>query len=61
MIDGVSYTVTDATALNNTRGALTIGSTVTVNSYTDASGAQVATLVRGITLDRFLYLPAVIR
>ncbi len=61
VIDGVGYTVTDATALNDSRGALTVGSIVKVNSYTDAGGTRIATLVRGITLNNAIYLPAVER
>ncbi|MCB0114289.1 MAG: hypothetical protein KDD84_09375 [Caldilineaceae bacterium] len=61
VIGGVSYNVIDATALNDSRGALTVGSTVSVNSYTDASGNVVATSVRGITLSNIIYLPGVDR
>lgn len=56
-IDGRSYVVTDATMV----GSVAVGDTVLVNSYTDASGAQVATRITNVTLDNLLFLPAAAR
>ena len=53
-IGGRSYVVTDATMV----GSIAVGDTVLVNSYTDASGAQVATRITDITLNNRLFLPA---
>jgi hypothetical protein len=60
-IGGVNYTVTPATDLNDLNGALTLGSTALVNSYTDAAGNQVATQIRGIAMINHIYLPMAIR
>ena len=56
-IGGRSYVVTDATMV----GDVAVGDTVLVNSYTDASGAQVATRITNVTLDNLLFLPAAAR
>lgn len=56
-IGGVVYTVTPATDLDDLESALGIGNTALVNSYTAIDGAQVATLIRGVTLTSTLYLP----
>lgn len=56
-IGGRSYVVTDATMV----GEVAVGDTVLVNSYTDASGAQVATRITNVTLDNLLFLPAAAR
>ncbi len=61
IVDGVSFTVTDATALNNGRGTLSVGSIVNVNSYVDGTGARVATLVSGVVANTTVYLPRVAR
>ena len=61
VIGGRSYVVTPATDLNDARGALTPGSTALVNSYTDASGNEVATQVRGLLLDKQIFLPVAMR
>ena len=60
-IGGVSYRVIAATNLNEVFGALDVGSTVIVNSYTASDGALVATQIRGVTLTTGVYLPAVQR
>jgi hypothetical protein len=44
-VDGVNYTVTDATMLVDNGGALAPGATVYVNSYTD-NGQRFATMIR---------------
>lgn len=56
-IGGKSYVVTPATDLNDLQSDLTVGSTALVNSYTAADGSQVATQIRGVTLDNRLFLP----
>jgi len=56
-IGGENYTVTPATDLNDVQGELVIGATALVNSYSAADGSQVATQIRGVTLDQHLYLP----
>jgi hypothetical protein len=56
-IGGRNYVVTDATMVGN----IATGDTVLVNSYADASGAQVATRISDVTLDNFLFLPAASR
>jgi len=56
-ISGKVYTVTPATDINDLQSDLTVGSTAVVNSYTAADGTQVATQIRGVTLDSRLYLP----
>ena len=60
-ISGQTFLVTSATDLNDLNSALTVGSTALVNSYTDANGAQVATQIRGVTLNQRLFLPAIRR
>lgn len=60
-IAGTTYTVTPATAFNEVNGAIDVGSTVLVNSYTDGNGNQVATQIRGVTINSVIYLPAVAR
>lgn len=57
IVDGRSYVVTDATIV----GSVATGDTVLVNSYTDASGAQVATRISNVVLDNLLFLPAAAR
>ena len=61
VIGGASYTVTPATAFSDAQGALAVGQTALVNSYTAGDGSQVATQIRGITLDHTLHLPLVTR
>jgi len=61
IIGGKSFVVTPATDLNDLNGALTTGSTALVNSYTDGTGAAVATQIRGIVLSRRVFLPAMSR
>jgi hypothetical protein len=61
VIGGVSYTVMPATNLNDRQGALIVGNRAWVNSYQAADGSQVATQIRGITLDRTVLLPLVTR
>ncbi len=61
VIGGRSYIVTPATDLNDVNGALAPGSTALVNSYTDANGNEVATQVRGILLDKQIFLPLAVR
>ena len=56
-IGGNDYVVTDATMVGN----VAAGDTVLVNSYTDASGAQVATRINDVTLDNLLFLPTASR
>lgn len=56
-ISGKSYTVTPATDLNDLQSTLTVGATAAVNSYTAADGSQVATQIRGVTLNNQIYLP----
>jgi hypothetical protein len=56
-IGGVSYVVNSATDLNSALAALTIGGQAVVNSYTDATGNQVATRIQGVSLNHTLYLP----
>ena len=53
LIGGHNYVVTDATMVGN----IATGDTVLVNSYTDASGAQVATRISDVTLDNFVFRP----
>lgn len=60
-IGGTSYRVIAATNLNDVFGALDVGSTVIVNSYTAGDGTLVATQVRGVTITTALYLPEVLR
>lgn len=60
-VGGVSYTITPATNLNNVQGALDVGKTALVNSYTAPDGSQVATQVRGVTFVAALYLPLAMR
>lgn len=62
-IGGQTYIVTPATDLDEQDGELFVGSTVAVNSYTDADGNEVATKINVVTnspasfLDNDLYLP----
>ena len=61
VIGGQSYVVTTATNLNDLNGALTPGNTALVNSYTDSTGAMVATQIRGLVLSHRVFLPATAR
>lgn len=61
VIGGKSFVVMPATDLNDLSGALAVGSTALVDSYTDASGNAVATQIRGVTITSRTYLPAVRR
>ena len=61
VIDGVSYTVSPATDLNDLQGALAAGQTVLVNSYAATDGSQVATQIRSITLATKFFLPLLSR
>lgn len=61
MIGGQEYIITAATDLNDFQGELTVGSTVTVNSYTADDGSIVATQVRGVTLVNTIFLPTINR
>lgn len=60
-IAGVNYTITPATDLNDLQGALEVGNTALVNSYTATDGTLVATQVRGITLVTAIRLPLISR
>lgn len=60
-IGGVNYTITPATNLNDIQGALEVGKTALVNSYTAADGSLVATQVRGITIVATVHLPLIRR
>jgi hypothetical protein len=61
IIDGTSYRVTPATKLNDAGGALTIGTTVDVNSYTATDGMETATRIQNVSLERSIYLPVTLR
>lgn len=61
VVGGQSYTVTSATDLNESRGAIAVGEMVLVNSYTAPDGSEIATQIRGITLNNTLLLPIVVR
>ena len=54
-VGGRTYIVTDATDVSRN---VATGSTVIVNSYAAADGAQVATRIDSVTLNNMLYLPA---
>ena len=58
VIGGRSFVVTPATRVD---GALAASDTAWVNSYVAADGTEVATLIEGITLNSFIYLPAMQR
>ncbi len=58
VIGGRSFVVTPSTRVD---GNLATSSTAWVNSYVAADGAQVATQIEGVTLDKSLYLPAMQR
>ncbi|MFN8493217.1 MAG: DUF5666 domain-containing protein [Caldilineaceae bacterium] len=58
-IGGQNYTITPATTMNDTQGALGVNQTVAVNSYTAADGTQVATQIQSVSLTNQLYLPMV--
>lgn len=60
-IGGQTFIVTPATDLNDLDSALTVGSTALVNSYADSNGSQVATQIRGVNINQFVFLPAVRR
>lgn len=61
VIGGKSFVVTPATDLNDLNGALTVGATAMVDSYTDANGSAIATQVRSVVINNHLYLPSVRR
>lgn len=61
VIDGVSYTVTPATDLNEIQGMLTTGQTVLVNSYAATDGSLVATQISSIALENEIFLPLLSR
>ncbi len=56
-IDDTSYVVTPSTNLNDVLGALAVDQTVIVNSYTAADGTEVATQIRGLTVNSQIFLP----
>ena len=64
-IGDVAYRVLPVTELNEEVGALVIGALAEVNSYTATDGTEVATRVRAmdtnVTMNSFVYLPAVLR
>ena len=60
-IGGQSFLVTPATDLNDGNGALTVGNSAIVNSYTNADGQEVATQIRGIVFTTQLYVPLIVR
>ena len=60
-VAGTSYTDTPATDLDDLQSAITVGSTAVVNSYTAADGSQVATQIRGVTMNNRLYLSIIQR
>ena len=61
VIGGKSFVVTPATDLNDLNGALTVGATAMVDSYTDANGNAIATQVRSVVINNYLYLPVLRR
>ena len=60
-INGQNYQVTSATNLNDAAAPLQVGTTVSVNSYSDGSGNRVATQIRSLALDEQVFLPIVTR
>jgi hypothetical protein len=58
VVGGRSFVVTAATRVD---GALAASDTAWVNSYVAADGTQVATLIQGVTINNFVYLPAMQR
>ena len=60
-IGGKNFIVTPATQIFDTASALTLGSTAVVNSYKDASGANVATRIQPVSLTYSIMLPVLIR
>ena len=56
-VAGVEYIVTPATDVDESDGQLMVDSTVTVNSYLDADGREVATQIRAATEEHSLFLP----
>ena len=60
-IGGQSFTVTPATTMNDTQGALDVNQTVIVNSYTAADGTQVATQIQSVSFTNSVYMPMVRR
>lgn len=61
VINGVSYSITPATDLNDSQGALSIGQPVQINSYTAGDGSQVATQVKAVTEIHQVFLPLTMR
>ncbi len=61
VIGGVQYSVVPATSFNDFFGALDVGSTAVVNSYTAADGSLVATQIRSVSLTTNLFIAAVRR
>ncbi|MCX6048289.1 MAG: DUF5666 domain-containing protein, partial [Chloroflexi bacterium] len=60
-IDDSTYVVTPSTELNDVLGALAVDQTVIVNSYTAADGTEVATQIRGLTVNSQIFLPLMSR
>lgn len=60
-IAGQTFLVTPATDLNTINGQLAVGERAIVNSYTDASGQQVATQIRGVVFTTTVFLPMTVR
>jgi hypothetical protein len=60
-IGGKTYLVTPSTDLDDSQGALEVGSTALVNSYTATDGTQVATQISGIDVTNAVYLPMTTR
>lgn len=60
-IDDTNYVVTPSTSLNDVLGALAVDQSVIVNSYTAADGTEVATQIRGLTVNSQVFLPLMMR
>jgi hypothetical protein len=57
VVNGVAYSITPATEIDDDNGEIVAGATVAVNSYVAANGQNVATQVRSLTLDNTMMLP----
>ncbi len=60
-INGEDYQVTSATNLNDAAAPFQVGTTVSVNSYSDDSGSRIATQIRSLVMDQRIFLPMVTR
>ncbi len=61
VVGGKTYLVNDATVLDDDAGSLAVGSSALVNSFTDATGNQVATRIETVVLSNQVFLPTVRR